>query len=90
MWPETATSRNVHVSSNDLLEVGCHAGVRKKVVGDIRREVDEQVHIAIGSVLLSHNGAEDRNVENASLPKFGLVRAKPDENAHEKRHRVVR
>jgi len=86
MGPQTVASRNVHVSAHNLFKVGCYSRVSKKVAGDIRREVNEQVHIAVGSVLLSHNGAEDRNVDNASLPKFGFVGAESEENAREKRH----
>src|ERR1035437_5464705 len=52
--PQAVASRHIDVLSHDRFEVGHYSGVREEIAGHTRREVDEQVHIAIGSVLRSH------------------------------------
>lgn len=70
--PQTVTPRHVDVSSNDLFEVSCNSRGREEVVGEIPRELNEEVHVAIVSVLRAHNGADHRDVEDAPLPKIAL------------------
>jgi len=55
--------------------VGRYSGVREKVVGHARGEIDEQVHIAVGPVLRPHDRAEHRDVDNAARTKFDFVGA---------------
>jgi len=84
--PKTIASRLIDVLPDDLLEVGGYSRVRQEVVGDLGRKVDEQVHIAIGQILRSHDRAEHRCVDDAACSQFDLVGAQTREDVCEKRH----
>ena len=83
---EAVAPRDVNVLPDDLLEVRRYSCVREKVVGHAWREIDEQVHIAVGSVLGTHDRAEYRDVNYAALTKFDFVGAKLREDVREARH----
>jgi hypothetical protein len=85
--PKLVAPCYVHISANDVFEVGRHSRVRKKILCEIRREVDEQIHIAVGTAFFSYNGAEDGDMNDASLAKFGFVSAEAAENVREERHK---
>jgi hypothetical protein len=87
--PELVASRYVHISANNLFKIGGHSRVCKKIICKIWREVNEQIHIAIGPALFSYDGAEYRDMNNASLPKFGFMGPQTTENVREERHKDV-
>ncbi len=86
MRTEAVASGDVDVLPHDLFEVSRYSRVREEVVGYTRREIDEQVHIAVGSVLRTHDRTEHRDVDNAALTKFDFVRAELREDVREERH----
>src|SRR5665213_1057529 len=53
--PKTIALRYVHVTAHNLFEVRRDSCVRKKVLREIWREVDEQIHVAVCSILISYN-----------------------------------
>ena len=84
--PQTVAPRHIDVLPDNLLEVGGYSRVREEVVGDRRRQVDEQVHIAIRQILRPHYRAEYRNVDDAARSQFDLVSAQTREDVCKKRH----
>ena len=84
---EAVAPGDVDVLPHDLFEVSRDSRVREEVVGHARGEIDEQVHIAVGSVLRTHDRAEHRDVDNAALTKFDFVGAELREDVREERHR---
>lgn len=88
MSAEAVAPRDIDVLAHDLFEVSRYSRVREEVVGHTRGEIDEQVHIAVGSVLRTHDGAEHRDVDNAALTKFDFVGAEFREDVREERHTI--
>ena len=86
MGPEPITSRDIHVSSDDFFQICCYPRIREKIGGDVRRKINEQIHIAVGSAIASNDRSEDGNMNHASLPKFGFVGPELGEDAGEQRH----
>ena len=86
MRTEAVAPRDVDVLPHDLFEISRYSCVREEVVGHTRSEIDKQVHIAVGSLLRTHDGAEHRDVDNAALAKFDFVGAEFREDAREERH----
>jgi hypothetical protein len=83
---EAVAPRDIDVLSHNLFEVSRDSCVRKEVVGHTWREIDEQIHVAVGSVLGTHDGAEYRDVNDAALAKFTFVGAQFREDVGEKQH----
>ena len=88
MGPEPITSRDIHVSSDDCFQICCYPRIREEIGSDVRRKINEQIHIAVGTTVASNNRAEDGNMDHASLPKFGFVGAELGEDAGEQGHIV--
>lgn len=86
MRTEAVAPGDVNVLPHDLFEVSRYSGVREEVVGHTRGEVDEQIHIAVGSLLRTHGRTEHRDVHNAALTKFNFVGAELLEDVREERH----
>ena len=86
MRPEAVAPGDVDILPNDLFEIGRCSGVREKVVGHAKGEIDEQVHIAVGPVLRPHDRAEHRDVDNAARTKFDFVGAELREDGRKERH----
>lgn len=87
--PRAITSRDVDVSTHDLFEIGCDAGVREEIASHIRREIHEEIDIAIGSVLGTHDRTEDRHVHNAPLTQFDFVSTETCEDVREQPHALT-
>ncbi len=75
MSTEAVAPGDVDVLPHDLFKVSRYAGVREEVVGHTGCEVDEQVYIAVGSLLRTHDRTEHRDVHNAAFTKFDFVGA---------------
>lgn len=86
MRTEAVAPGDVDVLPQYLFEVSRYSSVREEVVGHPGGEVDEQVHIAAGSVFRTHDRAEHRDVDNATLTKFDFVGAELREDVREERH----
>jgi hypothetical protein len=84
---EAVAPRDIDVLSHDLFEVSRDSCVRNEVVGHTWREIDEQVHVAVGSVLGTHDRAEYCDVNYAALTELGFVGAEFREDVREARHR---
>lgn len=84
---EAVAPRDIDVLSEDLFEVSRDSRVGEEVVGHLRREIDEQVHIAVRSVLRTHDRTEHCDVDNAALAEFDFVGAELREDVREERHR---
>ena len=86
MRTEAVAPGDVDVLPHDSFEVGRYSSVREKVVGDTGGEIDEQVHVAVGSLLRTHDRTEHCDVDNAALTKFDFVGAELREDVREERH----
>ena len=86
MRTEAVAPGDVDVPPHDSFEVSRYSSVREKVGGDTGGEIDEQVHVAVGSLLQPHDRTEHRDVDNAALTKFDLVGAELREDDREERH----
>ena len=75
MRPQAVASRHIDILSHDLLEIGRDSRVREEVRRCLRREVDEEVHSAVGAILVSHDRPEDRDMDDPPLAEFELVGA---------------
>jgi hypothetical protein len=73
--------RNVHVASDDRLQVVRDAGVRKKILRERRRQVDKQIHITVVPAIVASDRSENRNMQNTARPKFCFVRTEAVEDA---------
>ena len=87
--PKTLALRDVHVTAHNLFEVGSDSRVCKKILCEIGGKVNEQIHIAVRSILISYNRAEDGDMPHASPAKFGFVSAEAAKDAREERHKFV-
>ena len=61
--------------------------VREEVSGDLRREVDGQIHVTICSVLRATDRHEHGTVNAPPLTEFCFMGAKPREDVREAGHR---
>ena len=86
MRTEAVAPGDVDVLPHDSFEVGRYSSVREKVVGDAGGEIDEQVHVAFGSLLRTHDRTEHGDVDNAALTKFDFVGAELREDVREEQH----
>ncbi len=86
MRPQAIASRNVDVSTHDLFEIGCDSGVREEIASHIRREIHEEINIAIGTVLRTYDRTEHRHVQDAALTQFDFMGTETREDVREKRH----
>lgn len=86
MRTKAVTSGDIDLLPDDLFEISRYAGVREEVVGHIRNEIHEQVHIAVVAVLRPYNRAEHSDVDNAARTKLSFMSTQLRENSREERH----
>ena len=86
MRPQPVASRDVGISTHDLFKISGYSRVGEEVVGNRGGEVDQQVDIAVLSILCARDGAEYRDVDHAALPKFHFVGAEVCEDTREQGH----
>ena len=84
--PQAVASRDVDLSPQYFFEIGRDAGIREEVGGDLRREVDEQVHVTVRSVLRANDRPEHGDVNDAPRTEFHFMGAKPREDVREEGH----
>jgi len=89
MRAEAVAPGDVDVLPHDSFEVGRYSSVREKVVGDAGGEIDEQVHVAVGSLLRTRDRTEHCDVDNAALTKVDFVGAELREDVREQRHEKI-
>ncbi len=65
-----------NLSPHDVVEIG----------GDLRREVDEQVHVTVRSVLRANDRPEDGDVNDPRPTELYFMGAKPRGNVREEGH----
>ena len=75
MGTEAVAPRDIDLLSHDPFEVSRDSCVRKEVVGYTWREIDEQVHVAVGSVLGADDRAEYRDVNDAARTELDFMGA---------------
>ncbi|MEA3245828.1 MAG: hypothetical protein U9Q74_06700 [Gemmatimonadota bacterium] len=78
--------RRVDVAPDNLFEIRGDSREGQKVVGDIRRKVDQEVHVAVAPSFRPHDGAENRDVYDAAHAKLGLAGSKFREDGREGGH----
>jgi hypothetical protein len=81
MRTQPILSSNVHVASHDRFQIVRDASIRKEVLSERWRKIDQQIDIAISTVVVARDGTEDGDVHHAARAKLRFVRAKAIENA---------
>ncbi len=75
MRAQPAQLSDDHRTSQHLFQVGRHASIGEKIGGDVWLQFDEEIHIAIRSIILPSDGAEDRHMDDPASSE--LRRSRP-------------